>query len=276
MLDSGCAMRGAGTDSLLYRLTDSPVCLHIALIMVTVIASGCMTVGPQHQSPSDDGHDARRGPDIRARARQGDVGTAHTRARPTITRHKVMPTASSARSRIARILEGDATGSGTRLSERSWAQAGLTPATGKSYKDLRSYSARMREVTIAAWEESGARRLTGTEYDDHKDDRSRVLALGKETVCKHSRGKSLCAFPDVCHTPGEGHRIVPIPYPNTGEAKDTSRGSKKTKSDVSPLKTLKTGKRAVHTQQKHAPRHRVEPRYYTKRLRHLLAELLEN
>ncbi|MCP5442440.1 MAG: DUF4150 domain-containing protein, partial [Chromatiaceae bacterium] len=45
-------------------------------------------------------------------------------------------------------------------------------------------------------------------------------------------GKSICAFPDVCFTPPQTPATppgVPIPYPNTGMAKDTTSGSKKVK-----------------------------------------------
>ena len=41
-------------------------------------------------------------------------------------------------------------------------------------------------------------------------------------------GKSICAFPDVCFTPPQTPATppgVPIPYPNTGMASDTTDGS---------------------------------------------------
>jgi hypothetical protein len=49
-----------------------------------------------------------------------------------------------------------------------------------------------------------------------------------EISCKSAQGKSICAFPDVCMTPPQTPATppgVPIPYPNTGLASDTSDGS---------------------------------------------------
>ena len=59
-----------------------------------------------------------------------------------------------------------------------------------------------------------------------------VFANGREISCKAADGKSICAFPDVCFTPPENPATppgVPIPYPNTGMAKDTTSGSKSVK-----------------------------------------------
>jgi hypothetical protein len=59
-----------------------------------------------------------------------------------------------------------------------------------------------------------------------------VFANGREISCKKADGKSICAFPDVCFTPPECPATppgIPIPYPNTGFAKDTTKGSKKVK-----------------------------------------------
>jgi hypothetical protein len=59
-----------------------------------------------------------------------------------------------------------------------------------------------------------------------------VYANGREISCKKADGKSICAFPDVCFTPPQTPATppgVPIPYPNTGLAKDTTKGSKHTK-----------------------------------------------
>jgi hypothetical protein len=59
-----------------------------------------------------------------------------------------------------------------------------------------------------------------------------VFANGREVSCKAADGKSICAFPDVCMTPPENPATppgVPIPYPNTGMAKDTAGGSKSVK-----------------------------------------------
>lgn len=55
-----------------------------------------------------------------------------------------------------------------------------------------------------------------------------VYANNKEVSCKQAAGKSICAFPDVCMTPPQTPATppgVPIPYPNTGMASDTSDGS---------------------------------------------------
>jgi hypothetical protein len=59
-----------------------------------------------------------------------------------------------------------------------------------------------------------------------------VFANGREISCKKADGKSICAFPDVCMTPPENPATppgVPVPYPNTGFAKDTTSGSKNVK-----------------------------------------------
>jgi hypothetical protein len=59
-----------------------------------------------------------------------------------------------------------------------------------------------------------------------------VFANGREISCKKADGKAICAFPDVVFTPpqtGATPPGVPIPYPNTGMAKDTTKGSKKVK-----------------------------------------------
>lgn len=56
-----------------------------------------------------------------------------------------------------------------------------------------------------------------------------VYANGMEISCKAASGKSICAFPDVCFTPPQTPATppgVPIPYPNTGMASDTTEGSK--------------------------------------------------
>jgi hypothetical protein len=60
-----------------------------------------------------------------------------------------------------------------------------------------------------------------------------VFANGREVACRASQGKSICAFPDVCFTPPDKVPPtppgVPIPYPNTGLARDTTRGSRTVK-----------------------------------------------
>ena len=59
-----------------------------------------------------------------------------------------------------------------------------------------------------------------------------VFANGREVSCKKADGKSICCFPDVCMTPPQTPATppgIPIPYPNTAFAKDTSSGSKHVK-----------------------------------------------
>ncbi|NND71026.1 MAG: DUF4150 domain-containing protein [Rhodothermales bacterium] len=62
---------------------------------------------------------------------------------------------------------------------------------------------------------------------------NKVFANGFEIACKKASGKSICAFPDVVWTPPDKvpptPTGVPIPYPNTAMASDTSKGSKKVK-----------------------------------------------
>lgn len=57
---------------------------------------------------------------------------------------------------------------------------------------------------------------------------NQVYANMMEVSCKAAMGKAICAFPDVCFTPPENPATptgVPIPYPNTGMASDTTSGS---------------------------------------------------
>jgi hypothetical protein len=59
---------------------------------------------------------------------------------------------------------------------------------------------------------------------------NQVYANGQEVSCKAAAGKSVCAFPDVCLSPPSPPAgPVPIPYPNTGMASDTTSGSKTVK-----------------------------------------------
>jgi hypothetical protein len=56
-----------------------------------------------------------------------------------------------------------------------------------------------------------------------------VYANGNSIACKAADGKSIAAMPDVCFTPPLTPATppgVPIPYPNTGMASDTTNGSK--------------------------------------------------
>jgi hypothetical protein len=61
---------------------------------------------------------------------------------------------------------------------------------------------------------------------------SNVYANMMAVSCKAAAGKTICAFPDVCMTPPMTPATppgVPIPYPNTGMASDTSSGSSSVK-----------------------------------------------
>jgi Domain of unknown function (DUF4150)/GHH signature containing HNH/Endo VII superfamily nuclease toxin 2 len=61
---------------------------------------------------------------------------------------------------------------------------------------------------------------------------NQVYANNMEISCKQAAGKSICAFPDVCMTPPQTPATppgVPIPYPNTGMASDTTDGSSSVK-----------------------------------------------
>ncbi len=67
---------------------------------------------------------------------------------------------------------------------------------------------------------------------------NKVFANGREVACKAAAGKTICAFPDVCMTPPQTPATppgVPIPYPNTGMASDTDKGSKKVKISNKPV-----------------------------------------
>lgn len=62
--------------------------------------------------------------------------------------------------------------------------------------------------------------------------KNEVYANGMELACKAGAGKTICAMPDVCFTPPENPATppgVPVPYPNTGSASDTTEGSKTVK-----------------------------------------------
>lgn len=57
---------------------------------------------------------------------------------------------------------------------------------------------------------------------------NQVYANGMEVSCKAAGSKSICALPDVCFTPPQTPATppgVPVPYPNTGMASDTTSGS---------------------------------------------------
>ncbi len=54
-----------------------------------------------------------------------------------------------------------------------------------------------------------------------------VYANGNEIACKAASGKTIAAFPDVCLSPPSPPAgPIPIPYPNTACASDTTNGSK--------------------------------------------------
>ncbi|MDP5240088.1 DUF4150 domain-containing protein [Uliginosibacterium sp. 31-16] len=61
---------------------------------------------------------------------------------------------------------------------------------------------------------------------------NQVFANMMEVSCKAANGKSVACFPDVCFTPPQTPATppgVPIPYPNTGMASDTTKGSRTVK-----------------------------------------------
>ncbi len=61
-----------------------------------------------------------------------------------------------------------------------------------------------------------------------------TFSNGRGIAHKGSGGKST-VFPDVCLTP-VGNAIVPIPYANTGQSADTTKGPKSVKTDgVMPM-----------------------------------------
>jgi hypothetical protein len=65
-----------------------------------------------------------------------------------------------------------------------------------------------------------------------------VFANGMEVSSKAMGGKSICQFPDVCFTPPLTPATppgVPIPYPNTGMAGDTTDGSTTVKIGRQPV-----------------------------------------
>lgn len=65
-----------------------------------------------------------------------------------------------------------------------------------------------------------------------------VFANGMEVSSKSMGGKSICQFPDVCFTPPQTPPTpmgVPIPYPNTGMASDTTDGSSTVKIKGQPV-----------------------------------------
>jgi len=65
-----------------------------------------------------------------------------------------------------------------------------------------------------------------------------VFANGMEISSKSMGGKSICQFPDVCFTPPLTPATppgVPIPYPNTGFASDTTKGSTSVKIGNEPI-----------------------------------------
>jgi hypothetical protein len=53
-----------------------------------------------------------------------------------------------------------------------------------------------------------------------------VYANGREIACKAASGKTVAAFPDVCLSPPSPPAgPLPVPYPNTSSASDTTNGS---------------------------------------------------
>ena len=57
-----------------------------------------------------------------------------------------------------------------------------------------------------------------------------TFANSRGIAHKGSGGMSI-VFPDVCKTPAPPAGPIPIPYPNIGKSSDTTKGSKKVKTD---------------------------------------------
>jgi len=99
-----------------------------------------------------------------------------------------------------------------------------------------------------------------------------VYANNMEVSCKSAAGKSIACFPDVCFTPPQAPPTplgVPIPYPNTGMAKDTTRGTRTVKitgkevmlKDKSCFKTS-TGDEAGNTPKKGVVTSKIKGKVY--------------
>lgn len=76
---------------------------------------------------------------------------------------------------------------------------------------------------------------------------SKVFANGREISAKKDGNKSICAMPDVCLSPPSPPAgPIPIPYPNTAQASDTSDGSKTVKigGDEAGLKSASSYKKS--------------------------------
>jgi hypothetical protein len=67
-----------------------------------------------------------------------------------------------------------------------------------------------------------------------------TFANSREVSSKHSNGKTVAEFPDVAKTPEPPSGSLPIPYPNTGQSTDTTKGSKKVKTDRKPTMMKKS------------------------------------
>jgi hypothetical protein len=75
-----------------------------------------------------------------------------------------------------------------------------------------------------------------------------VFANGMEVSAKKDDNKSICAMPDVCLSPPSPPAgPIPIPYPNTAQASDTSDGSKSVKvgGDEAGLKNASSYKKSM-------------------------------
>lgn len=60
------------------------------------------------------------------------------------------------------------------------------------------------------------------------------MTVNGQTVVHKTSGGKLSTFPDVCKTQ-VGPAVVPIPYSNTADSQDTSKGSKTVKVDGNPI-----------------------------------------
>jgi hypothetical protein len=86
-----------------------------------------------------------------------------------------------------------------------------------------------------------------------------VYANTMEISSKSMGGKSICEFPDVCFTPPQTPATppgVPIPYPNTGMASDTTDGSTSVKigNEIVMLKDKSSFKKSTGDEAGSAPK----------------------
>ncbi|MFC1501891.1 PAAR-like domain-containing protein [bacterium] len=105
------------------------------------------------------------------------------------------------------------------ITQKTWEDSGFRDAAGRDYNDFKDDKSRMTAIDELAWNESGA-----------EDSTTRVFA-SFTTYSARNRGLALC-FPDVCKTPAPPSPPISIPYPNIAKSTGTKTGIKDTKVDV--------------------------------------------